>query len=105
MSLQLFRRIRVNTMGNYSISEDNERIPQRNIQLRSVKAVSPYGGRCNGLPERRDYVHPGWVGGVPSAADNPAVQAGLTLRPGMCDDCLAFRNSKKHRRECLGIVT
>jgi hypothetical protein len=92
-------------MSDDSISEDNEYIPQRNVQLRRVNAVSPYGrDRCNML-ERRDYVHPGWVGGVPSAADNPAAQAGLTLRPGMCDDCLSFRNSNKHRRECLGITT
>ena len=29
------------------------------------------GSPRNGLPPVRPYVHPGWVNGVPSAADNP----------------------------------
>jgi hypothetical protein len=37
----------------------------------SLVRATGLGSARNGLPPQRAYVHPGWVGGVPSAADWP----------------------------------
>ena len=72
------------------------------------------GGPRNGLPEAGGYVHPGWVNGVPSAADNPADSAAhaeairqgrfrkrLTAE-GRCPDCTYPLDSYGHDVTCGG---
>lgn len=60
-------------------------------------AALPWRGSArNGLPEGRPggYVHPGWVGGRPSAADNP-------VRGGCCSTCGMAPSSSVHKARCL----
>lgn len=54
------------------------------------------GSARNGLPlAAGGYAHPGWVGGQPSAADNPP-------RDGGCRNCHLPVSSKVHKARCLG---
>jgi hypothetical protein len=59
-------------------------------------AREPWGSDRNGLPAAGRYVHPGWVDGRPSAADNPP-------RDGSCGKCGGSRSSQRHRTLCLGL--
>lgn len=70
------------------------------------------GSPRNGLPPQRAYVHPGWVDGVPSAADNPtssemraeAARQGRIREPapdgGYCRDCSYPLGSWGHSVAC-----
>ena len=76
------------------------------------------GGPRNGLPEAGGYVHPGWVNGVPSAADNPtdsatraeAIRQGRSrkhrqqhlIAEGRCPDCTYPLDSYGHDVACGG---
>lgn len=54
------------------------------------------GSARNGLPESAGgYAHPGWVGGQPSAADNPT-------HDGICRGCHMPVSSRVHKARCLG---
>lgn len=73
------------------------------------------GTSRNGLPGVKPYVHPGWVNGVPSPADNPADtaraekiratvarkrHAAALAAEGRCPDCTYPLGSYGHSVAC-----